>query len=233
MRVSSRVPVGNGEEVRTSAVALACRLLKEGNIIALPTDTIYGLAACAQDTGAVRKLYGVKGRDSAKPLAVCVGEVDDVRLWGKADILPDGLLKALLPGPVTVILERTPLLNIELNPNCAKVGVRVPNHPFVRQIAQGIDTPLALTSANLSNEPSSLNPKEFEHLWPQLAAVFDGGPLGSDQPSSSRAGSTVVDLSVEGRYHVVRNGSALLQTLDVLNRFELKSLHDTKNSAVG
>lgn len=232
MRLSTVVPVGESGQVQANAVDLACRLLNGGNIIALPTDTIYGLAACAQNTTAVRKLYGVKGRDSAKPLAVCVGEVEDVRLWSKADILPDGLLKALLPGPVTVILERSPLLNTELNPNCSKVGVRVPNHPFVRKIAQSVSSPLALTSANLSNEPSSLNIKEFENLWPQLDAIFDGGSLVALQSTSSRAGSTVVDLSVKGKYHIVRNGSALSQTVEILEKFGLKPFYDLQNSII-
>lgn len=226
----SVVPVGEGGKAQATAVDLACRLLTDGNIIALPTDTIYGLAACAQNTSAVRRLYGIKGRDSAKPLAVCVGEVDDIHLWGKADTLPEGLLKALLPGPVTVILERAPGLNTELNPNCAKVGVRVPNHPFVRKIAQNVSSPLALTSANLSNEPSSLSVKEFESLWPQLDAIFDGGSLAVLQSNSSRAGSTVVDLSVEGKYHIVRNGSALLHTMEILHRFGLRPMYNLQNS---
>lgn len=231
MHLSTLVQVGEEEKVRSSAVSLACRLLSEGNVIALPTDTIYGLAACAQNTAAVRNLYGIKGRDSAKPLAVCVGEVDDVSLWGKAEILPDGLLKSLLPGPVTVILERSSFLNSELNPTCQKVGIRVPNHSFVREIALRMGTPLALTSANLSNEPSSLRPEEFEPLWPYLGAVFDGGPLGTLLPCTSRAGSTVVDLTLNGKYQIIRNGSALSHTIDILNRFGLKSINSFETHA--
>ncbi|XP_034239617.1 yrdC domain-containing protein, mitochondrial isoform X2 [Thrips palmi] len=232
MRLSTVVPVGESGKAQATAVDMASRLLMEGNIIALPTDTIYGLAACAQNTTAVRKLYGVKGRDSAKPLAMCVGEVEDVRLWSKADILPDGLLKALLPGPVTVILERSPLLNRELNPNCSKVGIRVPDHPFVRKLAQNVSSPLALTSANLSNEPSSLNVREFENLWPQLGAVFDGGSLGNAQSTSSRAGSTVVDLSNEGKYHIVRNGIAPLHTVEILHQFGLEPFCNLQNTTI-
>ena len=231
MRLSSHMFIAEEGEAKSSAVSLACNLLSEGNVIALPTDTIYGLAACAQNTAAVQKLYGIKGRDSAKPLAVCVGEVNDVSLWGKADNLPDGLLKSLLPGPVTVILERTSLLNPELNPNCLKVGIRVPNHSFVREIALRMGTPLALTSANLSNEPSSLCPQEFQSLWPQLGAVFDGGALGSSIPCSPRAGSTVVDLSLNGMYQVIRDGSALSQTIEILSRYGLRSLNYVETNA--
>lgn len=221
MHFSSVVCIDGNSQQDSSAVALACRLLREESVIALPTDTIYGLAASAQSISAVRKLYKIKGRDSAKPVAVCVGEVEDVSLWGSTDFLPDGLLKALLPGPVTVVLERTHHLNKELNPSCVKIGIRVPDHPFVRKIVQTIKTPIALTSANFSNEPSSLSPKEFQPLWPQLAAVFDGGCIKCVQPAS-RAGSTVVDLSEKGRFHIVRDGCALVETLSILRSFNLK-----------
>lgn len=223
MHLSSLVRMGDNDQIQVSAVALACRLLLEGNIIALPTDTIYGLAACAQDIAAVRRLYEVKGRDSGKPLAICVGQVEDVCTWAKTDSLPDGLLSSLLPGPVTVVLERTSNLNLELNPSFQKVGIRIPDHPFIRQITQKINSPIALTSANFSNEPSSLSPKEFESLWPQLAAVFDGGRLGALQSSSSRAGSTIVDLSEKGKYFIVRSGCALPQTLKTVHQFGLRS----------
>lgn len=232
MRLSSLVRITESDQDQTSAVTLACQLLSDGNIIALPTDTIYGLAVCAQNTAAVRKLYGVKGRDSAKPVAVCVGAVDDISSWGKTDVLPAGLLNSLLPGPVTIILERTSLLNPELNPTCNKVGIRIPNHLFVRHISQKVAEPIALTSANLSNEPSCLSPKEFEPLWPQVAAVFDGGPLGCNQIAHSRAGSTVIDLSFMGKYHIVRDGSALVQTIATLHQFGLQPVQIAADKSI-
>ena len=87
------------------------------------------------------------------------------------------------------------------------------------QLCKRLGTPLALTSANASNEPSSLAPEEFQSLWPHLAAVFHCGRIGDS--TSSRAGSTVVDLSVPGKYHIVRPGSALETTKGVLERFEI------------
>ena len=147
------------------------------------------------------------------------------------------LLRELLPGPVTVVLRRTPALNPELNPGTDLVGLRVPAHPFVRQVARQCcaaaePSPLALTSANKSNETSAIRVQEFAELWPRLAHVFDGGHLyssggdGDGQQGSTKAdasegatwrsGSTVVDLSHDRRYRIIRAGCALEATVRVL-----------------
>lgn len=204
---------------RVPAVERAAQLVLEGKVIALPTDTVYGVAVAAQNTQAVKELYKIKGRDRKKPVAICVNDVKSISCWGKLDGLPPGLLDALLPGPVTVVLERTSDLNPTLNSDTSKVGIRIPNSEFVLQLCKRLGTPLALTSANASNEPSSLAPEEFQSLWPHLAAVFHCGRIGDS--SSSRAGSTVVDLSVPGKYHIVRPGSALASTKGVLEHFEI------------
>jgi len=206
------------------AVERAAQLISDGKIIALPTDTVYGLAAAAQNTQAIKQLYEIKGRDQKKPLAICVNSVKSVSCWGKVDSLPSGLLESLLPGPVTVVLERTLSLNPALNPGIAKVGIRIPDSEFVRHLCKRLGTPLALTSANASNEPSSLAPEEFQSLWPHLAAVFHCGRIGNC--TSLRAGSTVVDLSVPGKYHILRSGYALASTKAVLERFAVVE-HDT------
>lgn len=208
----------------SAAVEIAARFISEGKVIALPTDTVYGLAAAAQNTQAIRKLYKIKGRDEKKPLAICVNSVKSISCWGKANNLPSGLLDTLLPGPVTVVLDRTSSLNPELNPGIAKVGIRIPDNEFVLQLCKRLETPLALTSANTSNEPSCLDPEEFQSLWPHLAAVFHSGKIGDS--ASLRAGSTVVDLSVPGKYHILRAGSALANTKAVLEHFAVVE-HDT------
>jgi tRNA threonylcarbamoyl adenosine modification protein (Sua5/YciO/YrdC/YwlC family) len=201
----------------TAAVERAAQFILEGKVIALPTDTVYGLAVAAQDTRAVKQLYKIKGRDQNKPLAICVNNVKSLCSWGKVDCLPLGLLDTLLPGPVTVVLERTSNLNSALNPGISKIGIRVPDNEFVLDLCKRLGTPLALTSANVSNESSSLAPEEFQSLWPHLAAVFHSGRLGDS--ASLRAGSTVVDLSVPGKYQILRAGSALANTKAILENF--------------
>ncbi|XP_072249959.1 threonylcarbamoyl-AMP synthase [Leuresthes tenuis] len=187
------------------------KALKEGHVVAVPTDTIYGLACLAQNSDAVRKIYDVKGRNGKKPLAICVGEIREIYKYCKVKVKEE-LLADLLPGPVTLVFERSETLNTDLNPFTSLVGVRIPDHTFMRRLCQMCQEPLALTSANISSQTSSVDVHEFQELWPKLAVVVDGGPIG-DQ---SRLGSTVVNLSVLGKYHIIRPGCALSSTLDVL-----------------
>ncbi|XP_020796119.1 yrdC domain-containing protein, mitochondrial [Boleophthalmus pectinirostris] len=187
------------------------KALQEGHVVALPTDTIYGLACLAQNSEAVCKIYDIKGRNAQKPLAICVGEVQDIQKYCKVKVKEE-LLDDLLPGPVTLVFERTDFLNRDLNPFTSLVGVRIPDHPFMRRLCQMCGEPLALTSANISSQTSTVAAHEFKELWPKLAVVVDGGPIGDE----SRLGSTVVDLSVLGKYRIIRQGCALPSTLDVL-----------------
>ncbi|BES97910.1 Telomere recombination [Nesidiocoris tenuis] len=202
------VPLSSADVVR-----VAVSHLKQGEVIGLPTDTVYGLAADLSNTKAVRDICEIKGRDSQKPIAVCVGSVDDVRRLAYVDDLPKGLLSALLPGPVTLLLDPIPELKKISGPRSTRVGIRVPDFPFIRQVAEHFQYGLALTSANESDSPSCLEPIEFKTLWPFLGLIVDGGRVGVD---GSRTGSTIVDLSERGKFQIVREGSALFSTLAIL-----------------
>lgn len=199
-----------------SQVNLAISHLAKGDIIATPTDTIYGLAASVQVPEAVTRLYKVKGRRFNKPIAICVQNIADVYEWCKVTI-PEKLLSQLLPGPVTCVFDRLPSLNPDLNPDTRLIGIRIPDHDFVRQLCK--NGPLALTSANVSCEQSSLDVQEFKQLFPALGVVFDGGQVG--WTNEARLGSTVVDLSVKGHYRIIREGSALENTVQTLEAFQL------------
>ena len=198
--------------------SLAAQTLNQGGVIATPTDTIYGLAALANNIKAVRKIYEIKGRNQAKPVAICVADIDDVYKWGQVPISKE-LLKTLLPGPVTLCFTRNDSLNPELNPEASLIGIRIPDHPFIQEVCRQTKLPLALTSANVSSEKSSLAIEEFSDLYPQLSAVFDGGTLGLTE--QSRLGSTVVDLSAPGLFKIIRSGSAEQSTIKKLHAFGL------------
>lgn len=177
-------------------VSATANVLKNNGVVAIPTDTIYGLAGLAQSKEAVDKIYNIKSRDYRKPLSICVSDVDDLKKWGKVTV-PQLLLNELLPGPVTLLFERTASLNPVLNPEVGLVGIRIPDHAFVRALARSCGEPLALTSANESTCPSTLCPEEFSSLWERVDLVVDGGKISSRE--EARAGSTVVDLSRQGR----------------------------------
>ncbi|XP_077250698.1 uncharacterized protein LOC143890052 isoform X1 [Tasmannia lanceolata] len=193
--------------------------IKEGKVIALPTDTLYGFACDACSMVAVNRIYEIKGRKYTSPLAICVADVSDITRFAVTNHLPHELLNNLLPGPVTVVLKRgeSSILEKSLNPGFDSIGVRVPDSNFIRIIARSSGSALALTSANLSGQPSSVSIKDFENLWQHCAYVYDGGLI-----PSGPAGSTVVDLSTPGIYKILRPGSAMEETVAVLERFHLE-----------
>ncbi|KAK9672579.1 hypothetical protein RND81_12G109700 [Saponaria officinalis] len=197
----------------------AIQSIKSEKVIAVPTDTIYGFACDACSREAVKRIYEIKGRKLTSPLAICVADVPDIMHFAITDHLPQTLLETLLPGPVTVVLSRgdSSILEKSLNPGVDSVGVRVPDNDFIRNIARGSGSALALTSANLSGHPSSVNIQDFENLWEHCAYVFDGGKL-----PMGRAGSTIVDLTYPGKYKIIRPGSAREHTVAILEWHSLQ-----------
>lgn len=203
-----------------AAVKLAVEALAAGKVIAVPTDTIYGLAVDATNSDAISLLYKIKNRDSKKPLAVCLADIADVSHWGMTENLPKGLLEQLLPGAVTVLLTRKASVNGNLNPGVNEIGIRVPGgqrRTFIRQVAAELGMPLALTSANYSNELSCLCVEEFRDLWPLVDIVFDGGRINSN----TREGSTIVDLSKTGKYRIIRAGVVLPALQKIMKQYGL------------
>lgn len=208
-----------GRDQRT-AVKLAVEALAAGKVIAVPTDTIYGLAVDATNSDAIALLYKIKNRDFNKPLAVCVADVSDISCWGVTENLPKGLLEQLIPGAVTVLLTRKGSVNECLNPGINEIGIRVPGglkRTFIRQVVAALGKPLALTSANSSNEPSCLCVEEFSDLWPLVDIVFDSGKINS----KSREGSTIIDLSKNGKYRIIRSGVVLPSVLKTMKQYGL------------
>ncbi|KAM7263011.1 hypothetical protein ACFE04_000694 [Oxalis oulophora] len=197
----------------------AIKALKAERVIAVPTDTLYGFACDACSSEAVNRIYEIKGRKDTSPLAICVGDVAEIKRYAVTDHLPQGLLDSLLPGPVTVILNRgqSSILEKSLNPGLESVGIRVPDNDFIRIIARGLGSALALTSANLSGKPSSVCIKDFETLWEHCTHVYDGGVL-----PAGRAGSTIVDLTRVGIYKILRPGSAREETVAILKNHSLE-----------
>ncbi|XP_050370411.1 uncharacterized protein LOC126788454 isoform X2 [Argentina anserina] len=197
----------------------AVEALRDGKVIAVPTDTLYGFACDACKEEAVNRIYEIKGRKHTSPLAICVGDVLEIQRFAVTEHLPHGLVESLLPGPVTLVLRRgeSSILEKSLNPGLESIGVRVPDCNFIRGIARGLGSALALTSANLSGQPSSVSIKDFESLWEHCAYVYHGGVL-----PSGRAGSTVVDLTRLGKFKILRSGSAREETVAILERHSLE-----------
>ncbi|XP_047129245.1 threonylcarbamoyl-AMP synthase isoform X1 [Hydra vulgaris] len=194
--------------------------LNNDQVIAVPTDTIYGVAALAQSKTGVEKLYNIKNRQKEKAIAICVGSIEDVKRWCLVTI-SDNVLEDLLPGPVTLVFQRSSLLNSYLNPTSNSIGVRIPKCAFIQTLAQKCQQPIALTSANISSAMSSLDINEFEELWPKLDLIVDGGTLGSSE--QSRLGSTVVDLTKKREFTIIREGCAYNEVVNILHKYGFKN----------
>lgn len=170
----------------------ARRLLSGGEVVALPTETVYGLAARADDAQAVAKIYKIKGRRKSNPLTICVNNLPQVQAIAYISPLARKLMRAFWPGPLTLVL---PLKSGA--PICAAasaglgtIGLRMPDANWV----QSIDMPLVLPSANTSRRPSPHNAQEVANdLGDKIPLIIDGGPckLGIESTVISIEGGTV------------------------------------------
>ena len=145
------------------AVSEATAFLKDGGVIAVPTETVYGIAASAESSEAIERIYAIKGRNKDKPIAICLSDVSQIDTWANRTVGVE-LLKELLPGPVTTVFERRACLNADLNPGNKLVGIRIPDFPILTQLVSQFGCPLALTSANVSNTRSTLAIEVTRHV---------------------------------------------------------------------
>ena len=177
--------------METDVCVEAVECLKSGGIIAIPTDTVYGLGADPFNTDAVQRLYTIKGRPDGKPIPLVLSSVDDVHRV--AQNLPDyffHLTDRFWPGGLTIIVEAKNLLPV-LTAGGNTVGVRIPDNPLLLKILKAFGGPAAITSANLSGEPPATSPQEIrEELASRIDVIVDGGKTPGPIPS------TVYDISV-------------------------------------
>lgn len=175
-----------------AAVKESVLLLRAGEVVALPTETVYGLAANALNPDAVARIYDVKGRPAHNPIICHVANRAMAHrcATGWPD-LADQLARAFWPGPLTLVLPRAKEIPDIVTAGGDTVGVRWPSHPFMQAVIAGCDFPLAAPSANLSNQ---LSPTSAEHVRKQLAGriplIVDGGHC------NVGIESTVVDVSI-------------------------------------
>lgn len=203
-------------------VDFASQIIKRGGVIALPTDTLYGISCSIHELSALSMIYSIKGRDFQKPLAVCLGDIEDISEVAVASCVSERLLRNLLPGPVTILLPRSSNLNAQINVGTRSIGVRIPESQFIRQICR-VTGPLALTSANKAGFPNSMRVQDFSELWENLDAIFDQGPI-ENLHFEATLGSTVIDLCRKKHFSIIRDGCALHQTIKILKEFGLTEL---------
>jgi L-threonylcarbamoyladenylate synthase len=190
--VTAEVLATHTPELFQKAVRRAAELLRAGEVVALPTETVYGLAANALDERAVAKIFQIKGRPDNNPIIVHVASNEMakhcVEHWPER---ADKLSKAFWPGPLTLVLPRASGIPDGVTAGGATVGVRWPSHPFIQAVIRECGFPLAAPSANLSNQISPTNAGHVRtQLGQKIPLIVDGG--------QSQVGieSTVLDVTV-------------------------------------
>ena len=182
-----------------SVMRHAFDVLKHGGLVVFPTDTVYGLAAMPYDPAYVERLYIAKGRNSMRAIAVLLGDPEDLK---KVAVSPSEsaqrLAKRFWPGPLTLIVPRSPNLPDILSPT-PTIGVRIPDHPVALALLR-LTGPLAVTSANLSGQKNTCTAREvLDQLNNRVHLLIDGGRTPGGVPS------TVVDCTKPG-IEVLREG---------------------------
>jgi L-threonylcarbamoyladenylate synthase len=172
-------------------LARAAEIVRAGGVVAVPTDTFYGLAADPFRREAVDRIFRVKERSAERAIPLIGSGRDQIAEWlGRLPPLGARLADRFWPGPLTLLLSAPPSLAGEVTGGTGKVGVRVPAHPIARALCQVCGHPLTATSANLSGQPPCEQPQDVERLLEsRIDALVDAGP------TAGGAASTIVDVT--------------------------------------
>jgi L-threonylcarbamoyladenylate synthase len=198
----------SGPRGQESAFELAVTLLRAGELVAFPTDTVYGVGAVVWDRAAVARLYTAKLRAPDKAIPVLLADPADLDLVAR-DVTPFArrVAERFWPGPLTIVLPKAPAVPGEVTAGGDSVAVRVPDHPLARALIREAGAPLATTSANLSGGRSPVTAEEVAaQLVGRIAMILDGGRC----PGGTA--STVIDLSGATPL-IVRPGPISLEAL--------------------
>lgn len=190
---------------RPGAIEEAAALLQQGQLVAFPTDTLYGVGADAFNPAAIARLYRAKRRPAEKGIPILLADLDDLeKVVADVPELARTLMAQYWPGPLTLILPRRPGVPAALSPNTG-VAVRIPDHALARRLIRAAGGAVAASSANLAGaEPATTAAEALATLQGQVAAVLDGGPAAHGQAS------TVLDCTTDPP-RLLRRGPALVE----------------------
>lgn len=187
----------------------AKQLLQEGRLVAIPTETVYGLAANALEPGAVTKIFKAKNRPAFDPLIIHVPSIDRVSHYAKNfPAIAQKLAEAFWPGPLTLVLEKKDSIPDLVTSGLPTVGIRCPNHALTRQLLHELEFPLAAPSANPFGYISPTTPQHVQdQLGSHISYILDGGAceVGIE--------STIVGFD-NGRGVVLRRGGLKIEDIE-------------------
>ena len=177
-------------ELASKEAALA---LLKGRAVVYPTDTLYALGVNMFDTEAIRRLFAIKKRPEKKPIPVMVGSIAMAKAVADIDKKREKVLRSFWPGPFTFILKKRPIVSYLLTAGRNTIALRIPNSEFCSLLTSDFEGPVTATSANISGEVPSPDPREIierfskEEVLPDL--IIDAGVLPKSDPS------TIIDIT--------------------------------------
>ena len=194
----------NSEIPEVSLVKYAADQIRSGEVLGMPTDTFYGLAADPFNLRAVDRVYEIKTRSRHKPLSLLIASVDQAEELAKE--LPDefrALANKFWPGPLTIIVKAGSRLPLKVTANTGNVALRVPSAKIPLAVVTAAAIPITATSANLSGASECTSADQVrDQLHGRINIIVDGGP------SPREVASTIIDLSGEdGRWRIIREGA--------------------------
>lgn len=199
------------------SLSAAAQVIKNGGIVAFPTETVYGLGANAYDEVAIKKIYKAKGRPSDNPLIVHISGVEEIEKVARE--IPENakkLLKKFAPGPFTLILKKQPSIPDIVTAGLDTVGVRIPKDATAREFIRLAGVPIAAPSANISGKPS---PTKAEHVISDLDGRADAIICGEDADVGVE--STIIDVTGEFPVILRPGGITKEDILSVCDRVEI------------
>jgi L-threonylcarbamoyladenylate synthase len=197
------------EAPQRDALQEAAKWIRGGGVVALPTDTLYGLAVDPFQAAAVERVFAVKGREAGRALPLIAADAAQVAArLGPLPPLGDRLAQRFWPGPLTLLVVAHAALPHGVTAGTGRVGVRVPAHDVARAICRGVDGPVTATSANRSGEPATADPDVVERtLGGSVDLLIDTGPAPGGPPS------TIVDVTGPAP-RLVREGAVSWQQIE-------------------
>ncbi len=192
------------DEPEPELIARVAKSIESGQVVALPTDTFYGLAVDPVNLRAVDRIYDVKTRARHKPLSLLISDVAQAyALARNCDNAFDKLAERFWPGPLTIIVKAGSRLPLRVTANTGNVALRVPEAPIARAIVDKLGLPITATSANLSGFPECTSAMSvFDQLGDLIPMIVDGGP------TARNVATTIVDLSGDtNSWSIIREGA--------------------------
>ena len=189
-------------------VGEAAAVIEAGGVVAIPTDTLYGLAADPWSRVAVARVFAVKRREATQAVPLIAADLQQATQWlGELPSAGVRLADAFWPGPLSLVIRRPSTIPLEVSGGLESLAVRVPAHEVARALCRACGRPLTATSANLSAQPASANPDDVAaSLGPRLDLLLDAGQTAGGPPS------TIVDVTGP-ELRLVRPGAVSWETL--------------------